>query len=309
MRRLMILGGVVTGGAFLALMPGLVQANARKAPHTCSGSLKNPGVLKGSYPNGVVVKGFCAVNSGRAHVIGTLTVTKGAALAAAYGLHGSALKVSGNLVVDQGATAILGCKVNPDGSGTSCLDDPSMSHPTLKGHEIVTGSITENSPLGVIVHNSAVGGNVTESGGGGGVSCAVPKSGPFAAFKSPVFSDYEDTSVGGSVVIKNLKSCWMGFGRVYTGGSVTIDNNEMADPDAIEIFSNYIAKNLACSGNSHPASGMPPDDQPVWDSGETSSTGAIYPRHPQPNTVEGTRSGQCVHATPTTQGGPSEGLF
>lgn len=309
MRRLAILSALLTVGGLLALMPGLVQASARTAPHTCNGSFSKPGVLKGRYGSGVVVKGFCAVNSGTAHVIGTLTVTKGAAFAAAYGLHGSALKVTGNLVVDQGATAVLGCKVNPDGSGFPCIDDSSPSHPTLRGHEVITGSIIANSPLGVLVHNSAIGKNVTQTGGGGGVSCAVPKSGPFAAFKSPVFSDYEDASIGGSAVIKNLKSCWMGFGRDYVGGSVTINNNLMADPDAIEIFSNYIVKNLACSGNSHPASGMPPDDQPVWDSGEIPQNGAIYPRHPQPNTVEGTRSGQCVNATPTTQGGTGEGLF
>ena len=307
MRRVTSVAVVIAGGAFLALMPGLVQASARKAPHTCSGSLKNPGVLKGSYPNGVVVKGFCAVKSGKAHVIGTLTVTKGATLAAAFGLHGSALKVTGNLVVDQGGAAVLGCKVNADGSGAACLDDPNMKHPTLKSHEVVTGSVTENAPLGVIVHNSMIGGNLSETGGGGGANCTPLKTNP--AFSFGVFSDYEDSWIGGNVVIKNLNSCWMGFGRVYTGGSVTINNNEMADPDAIEIFSNYITKNLACSGNSHPASGMPPDDQPVWDSGETSMTGAIYPRNPQPNTVEGTRSGQCVKATPTTQGGSSSGAL
>jgi hypothetical protein len=284
------------------------RPNARKAPHVCQGSISKPGVLKGTYGAGVVVRGFCAVNSGRAHVIGTLTVTNGAALAAAYGLHQSALKVSGNLVVDQGGTAVLGCKVNPDGSGFPCLDDTNTSHPTLRSHESVTGSIIENSPLGVLVHNTTIGKNVSQTGGGGGLSCVPPKSGPFGAFKSPVYSDYEDTSVGGSVTIKNVKSCWLGFGLVFTGGSVTINNNEMADPDAIEVFSNYVTKNLACSGNSHPAAGMPPGDEPVWDSAET-KPGAIYPRNPQPNTVEGTRSGQCVHATPTTQGGSSTGLF
>jgi hypothetical protein len=307
MRRFVAFAVVLSGGAFLALMPGLVQASTRTAPHTCHGSFTAPGVLKGRYPSGVVVKGVCAVKSGPAHVIGTVTVEKGGTLAAVFGLHHSALKVSGNLVVDQGGAALLGCKVNADGSGSACLDDPNMKHPTLKSRTVVTGSVTENAPLGVIVHNSMIGGNLSQTGGGGGATCAPVKGNP--AFGFGVFSDYEDSSIGGNVVIKNLKSCWMGFGRVYAGGSVTIANNEMADPDAIEIFSNYIVKNLACSGNSHPATGMPPGDKPVWDSGETSSTGAIYPRHPQPNTVEGSRSGQCVHATPTTLGGPSEGLF
>ena len=95
------------------------------------------------------------------------------------------------------------------------------------------------------------------------------------------------------------------MGREKVGGSVAIDNNAMADPDAIEVFSNHIRKNLACSGNSHPAAASPPGVQPVWDSGEIPQNGAIYPRRPQPNTVGGKRSGQCVKATPTTQGGAS----
>jgi hypothetical protein len=70
-------------------------------------------LLKGTYRDGVVVKGVCAVKSGKAHV-------------------------------------------------------PNMKHPTLKSHAVVSGSIVENSPLGVIMHNSAVGRNLRETGGGGG---------------------------------------------------------------------------------------------------------------------------------------------
>jgi hypothetical protein len=255
-----------------------------------------------------VVQGACAVNNGQAHVTGTLTVNQGGALVAAFGQHNSALKISGNLVVDQGATAILGCKVNPDGSGFPCIDDPNPHQPTLTSQTVITGNITGNAALSVLIHNSAIGGNVTQTFGGGGLSCAPPTTGVFAKFGSPVYSDYEDASVGGNVVIKNLKSCWMGFGRTDVEKSVTINGNEMGDPDAIEIFSNYITGNLTCRGNIHPP-GMPPGDYPVWDSGDLSHAGAIYPRAPQPNTVEGTRSGQCVHATPLTLGGPSQGLF
>ncbi len=156
-------------------------------------------MLKGTYRGGVVVKGVCAVKAGKAHVIGTLTVAKDAAHAAAFGAHHSSLTVTGNVVVDAGGFAILGCKANPDGTGIPCLDDP----------------------------------------------------------------------------------------------------------DAIEILASHIAKNLSCSGNSHPAT-SPPGAQPVWDSGETSMTpGVIFPRKAEPNTVGGSRSGQCMTATPTTLGGPS----
>jgi hypothetical protein len=294
----------LAGVAVLA-MAGIGVAVAPAAgPHVCSGVLHKPGVLRGTYPRGVVVKGVCAVKTGKAHVLGTLTVTRSSVLVAAFGRHHSSLKVTGALVVGNGATVILGCKVNPDGSGSACVDDPNMKHPTLTGHEIVTGNIIESSPLGVIVHNSSIGGNIKQSAGGGGLSCAPPKTGIFALMMSPVFSDYEDNSVGGSIVISKLNSCWLGVGREKIGGSLTVNKNEMADPDAIEVFSNHISKKLACRGNSH-SSPMPPGDQPVWDSGEIPMNGAIYPRRPQPNKVGGKRSGQCVTATPTTQGGAS----
>ena len=224
-------------------------------------------MLKGTYPDGVVVKGVCAVKTGKANVIGTLTVTKGSALAAAFGGHHSGLTVTGNLVVDQGATAVIGCEVTKE---DSCIDEPNMKHPTLTSHAMVSGSVVVNSPLGVIVHNSAIGGNVKQTGGGGGVSCATPKSGPFAAVMSPVYSDYEDSSVGGNVAISGMRSCWLGLARVRIRGNLTIINNDMGDPDAIEILSNHIHKNLACSGNSHP-SRWPPGDLPVWDSAEISN--------------------------------------
>ena len=131
----------------------------------------------------------------------------------------------------------------------------------------------------------------------------------FGAVKSPVFSDLEDSTVRGNIVISGLKSCWLGLARVKVGGSVTVDNNAMADPDAIEVLATDIAKNLSCSGNSHPA-GLPPIAQPVWDSADTSPSGALYPRAAEPNTVGGTRSGQCVLASPATPGGsPGPGAF
>jgi hypothetical protein len=274
------------------------------SPHVCSGQLGKPGLLKGTYPNGVVVKGVCAVKTGKAHVIGTLKVSNGGALGAVFAADHSSLTVTGNIVIGKGAIAFIGCKVNPNGSGFPCADDPNQKHPTLTSHATVTGSITESSPIGVVIHNTTIGGSVTETGGGGGLNCVPPKTGVFAKFMSPVYSDYEDSSVGGSISISKLDSCWLGIARVKVKGSVTVKNNDMLDPDAIEIVANKITKNLSCSGNSHP--GGPPGTMPVWDSAEAFSNppGVIFPRTSAPNTVGGTRSGQCVTASPTTLGGP-----
>lgn len=170
---------------------------------------------------------------------------------------------------------------------------------------MVTGSIIEHSPLGVIVHNSSIGHNVTESGGGGGLSCAPPNTGVFAAIGSPVYSDYEDSTVGGNLKISRLNTCWLGLARDKVHGNVTLAKNDLGDPDGIEVVHNKIRKDLSCHGNSHPRSGEPPGAMPVWDSAEANSNSmAIYPRISEPNKVGGKRSGQCVTASPTKQGGP-----
>ena len=40
----------------------------------------------------------------------------------------------------------------------------------------------------------------------------------------------------------------------------------------------------------------------MWDSGDL--TDDLFPRVPQPNTVDGKRSGQCVLSSPMSPGGP-----
>jgi hypothetical protein len=73
---------------------------------------------------------------------------------------------------------------------------------------------------------------------------------------------------------------------------VRVFNNQMADPDAIEILSNHVHRNLNCRRNSM-----------VWDSSDIGEE--LFPREPHPNTVDGNRKGQCVLSSPTTEGGPS----
>ena len=269
--------------------------------HVCSGTFTNPGVLRGAYPNGVVVKGVCFVNDGKARVTGTLTVTDGSALVALFGAHHSSLTVTGNLVLDRGSAAALGCKANPNGTGMACIDDPNQSHPTLTSHERVSGSVIAHKALGLIVHNSAIGQNIKDIGGGGGPSCAVPKTGIFAAFNSPVFSDLEDSFVGGDVRMNGLRTCWFGLARDTVQSYVTININKTADPDAIEVLANHIGKSLSCAGNRHPGA-QPKGALPIWDSADAGS--GLYPRISEPNTVGGSRSGQCVKASPIKLGGP-----
>jgi hypothetical protein len=278
------------------------DSNAAAGTDTCTGSLNDfpnhVGVLSGVHNGNVQISGACAVVAGPTEVKGNLTITAGSVLLAVFGetnfepgSPASTLTVDGSVSVQSGAAALLGC----DATSSPCFDDPSAEHPTLNSPVHIGGSLTSTEALGTIVHDATIGGNVSQTGGGGGFTCE-PRGG-FAAFGSPVFSAYEDSTVAGWVNISNVTSCWLGVARVHIGQSLTVNNNQLADPDAIEIVLNTIEGNLSCSGNSM-----------AWDSGETSND--LFPRVWQPNSVGGTRSGQCEKAPNLERpGGPSPGPF
>jgi hypothetical protein len=278
-----------------ALMLGVFtpsSAIAAAGSQTCSGTPQSPGVLAGTYDSNVMVSGACAVNAGAAVVKGSLTILPGSALVAAFGLNDltgtgkSSLAVAGNLTVRNGGSLIMGCLP----SSFPCFDDPSQENPTLSSADHVSGHLVATSPLGVIVHNTRIDGNVIETGGGGGFTC--DPSGIFAVFGSPVYSDYEDSTIGGNLAVTGLTSCWLGMARDQVGGNMQVIGDKLADPDAVEILSNRVTGNLICNQNSN-----------VWDSFDLSDTG-LFPRQPAPNTVGGHRIGQCVLSSPTTEGGP-----
>jgi len=266
-----------TAAALLVVPLGLVGGAgvASAAPPTsttCTGTAGSPGSLAGGTYSSVAVTGACAVDSGQVIVTGDVSVASNGALLAAFATDGggpgtSGLTVGGNITVDIGGTLILGCEA----SAFSCFDDPNQGSPTLDSPATVTGSVLATSPLGVIVHDSTIGGDATQSGGGGGVNC--DPSGIFAAFGSPAYSDYEDVAVGGNLRITGLDTCWLGGLRNHVGGSATYAGNTMADPDAGEILTNQIAGNLLCSDNS-----------PVVHFGDSGG---------QPNVVGGFGSGEC----------------
>lgn len=279
-----LLGAASLTAALCAALPGGASATTTQ---TCSGTFSSPGVLTGYHAGNVNIEGVCVVNAGPAEVHGTLTLLHGSALAAIFGQGGSRLTVDGNVNVLNGATLFLGCLP----SSFPCKDDPNPNAPTLSSAGKVGGSITVHDALGVIVHNSSIKGSVTQTYGGGAFSCAP--SGVFAQIGSPVYSDYEDSTVGGSLNIRHVVSCWLGVARVNIGGSAHFRDNRMADRDAVEIIGNTITGNLECYGNSM-----------VWDSFDISPIGELFPRQADPNTVMGSRMGQCVLSSPMSPGGP-----
>jgi hypothetical protein len=278
----------------LASAKGHNAGKGKKKPHVCAGTAMSPGTLSGTFKSGVVVKGVCAIDAGPARVIRFLKVTKGSALFAIFGANNSHLTVNGHVLVQHGATLQLGC--GP--SESPCVDDG-----TKTSNGVVNGNITEAAPLEVIIHNSTIHGNVTQTGGGGGTNCNTPTTGPDAN-NGPLFSAYEDSTIKGNLNITRLHTCWLGLTRLHVKGNVTLLNNRLADADGIEVLSNHIHKNLVCRRNRHP-SGMPPGTQPVWDSAEDPSNpmGQIFPRTAFPNTVKGKEIGQCSRSTPLSPTG------
>jgi hypothetical protein len=121
-------------------------------------------------------------------------------------------------------------------------------------------------------------------------------SGVFTLLDSPVFSVLEGSQIGGNVTITGLTSCWLGITHSHIDGSVHLINNQLVDPDAVEILDNTIGGSIVCQQNSM-----------MWDSADI--TEELYPRLWEPNTIGGTRFGQCVIAPALTQGGTSPGPF
>ncbi len=219
---------------------GAASASASAQNGTCSGTPGSPGVLAGTYTGNVTIQGACAVNAGPALVKGNLTVRPGSALVAGFGLNdalgsgSSSLTVKGNVLIQSGAAALIGCFP----TSFPCIDDPNPASPTLSSPVRIAGNLVEQSPLGVVMHDGSVSGNVVETGGGGGLTCEP--SGIFALFQSPVYSDYEDSTVRGNLEISGLTSCWLGIARVHVSGNMRLAGNQLADPDAIEIIANEI---------------------------------------------------------------------
>ncbi len=297
MGRVRLLVGTMLAAASLivpiALMGGSTTASAATpSSTTCGGTPTSPAPLAGGTYTSVSVTGVCAVNAGQVIVTGDVTVASGAALVAAFakndlgGPGTSGLTVDGNIDVASGGTLLLGCEA----LHFACVDDPDQNNPTLNSPDSVQGSVVATDPLGVVIHDSTIGGDAIQSGGGGGASCTP--SGIFAVFMSPVYSDYEDNAIGGNLRITGLTSCWLGGLRNTIGGSVTYSDNNLTDPDANEILSSHIAGNLLCSGNS-----------PAIQYGDSSED--VTPS--TPNVVGGFATGQCAFGVEQPRPAPVPG--
>ncbi len=287
---------VVSVAALLVVPFGALAGSATgaaAAATTCSGTQATPASLAGGTYSSVTVTGVCAVNAGQVVVTGNVTVdgSNGALVAAfARNIHGagtSGITVHGSILVGTGATVFLGCFA----SSSPCNDDPNPSTPTLNSPAVVDGDVIATNPLAVLAHDTTIVGDLRESGGGGGAFSGPGKNctptGIFNKFGSPVFSDFEDSVIGGNVSVVGVQSCFFGAFRLKVGGSFSFVDNTMADPDANEVLTNEIKGNLICSGNT-----------PANQFGDS---------HGSTNNVGGFATGQCGFGVLQPNPAPSSG--
>jgi hypothetical protein len=255
-------------GVLLLLVPigvvvgGTPAGATGPTPATCGGSVASPQALAGGTYSSLDVTGVCDISAGDVTVTGDVTVASGAALVSAWALDDgvpattSDLTVKGNLTAGSGASLILGCEPG----NFICYDDPAIATGpgTLSSVTTVAGSLTTTGALGVILHRSSIGGDLVMAGGGCGQTCATPSPAnvfyyiPAINFTArKVYSDVEDTSVGGDLSITDLASNWFGALRNTVGGSATFSDITLADPDGNEIVHNLsVGGNLICENDS-----------------------------------------------------------
>jgi hypothetical protein len=261
--------GMATAGSAVvmfgagAAVAGTGGGGGGGSPYNCTGGNVPPGTYRS-----VTISGVCTMSNGNVVVKGNLTVKPGALLD--NGAPGdpttaptvaAQLYVGGNVWVGKGAVLILGCSPN-----SSCGGNSTGTPPTGPGISSATirGSVTAIGAQGVVVHSSSIGGNFTDIGGGGGAaaqSCAAqdpsqptntalePWSLDPALDFTPVFTDFEDSTIGGSYTIASVSSCWLGSLRNEIRGDATFVGNQMGDPDAMEIGNNLINHDLICFKN------------------------------------------------------------
>jgi hypothetical protein len=245
-RALVPLAVAVAALVFAGGAGATTNALQHYGPKTCNGSI----LRSGSYAS-LHVTGPCKL-SDHAYV-----VVRGNVVVGHHGLFDAItmghIGVWGSMYVRSGGGVGLGCSPAAGCSVTT--------------HDHIQGDVIANGALAMIFHSNRIDGRIYQSGGGGGVNCNNVLMG------GPAFTTYEDNKVGGDVTVRWMRSCWFGFFRNHVAGTVRINHNTFADPDADEVQTNVIAGDLICRANS-----------PAPQTGD--SGGSV-------NIVAGSKIGQC----------------
>lgn len=179
---------------------------------------------------------------------GAVTVPDGATCIISAG----PVVIRGGLTVGANAVFIFGDEGSPNVNAT------------------ISGGVRATNANSVQIHFSTISGGVNLQGGSG------PNGGPFdfGGGFAPTWNTLEDNTINGAVSITGYNGFWQGFIRNTVHGSVTFNNNTVADPDGNEFVTNTIHGSLSCAGN---------DPAPQVGDSEGSD-----------NVVTGATSGQCA---------------
>jgi len=224
--------------------------------YTCDGS--GGGVIPPGNYNSMLVTGVCYMPAGHINIGGNLTIASGALLDAvspgdpvATPILPAIVTIAGNISVGSDGVLLLGCS-------------PNASCPQGVTPDRVGGNVTANNALGVVIHSTTIGGNVSVNGGGGGVAGAplsgacfdttdFPPPAPWISDPNlagiPVYTDAEDSTIGGNYSFTGIQSCWLGTLRDQIRGNATFAGNQMSDPDAMEVNNDLVGGNMSCFGN------------------------------------------------------------
>jgi hypothetical protein len=231
--------------------------------YVCTGA--NGGIIPAGTYSSIIVKGVCYMPAGTVVIRHDLIIGPKALLDAVTpgDPPGNAqlpatVLVGGNVKVGKGAVLLLGC--SPDQGCNGGVN-----------YDRIGGSLTGVGDLGIVVHSASIRGNVTLLGGGGGVAgdpasgacfdlMANPPPAPWSADPalnppgnpsnaSPVFSDFEDTTIGGSYTVVGVHTCWLGTFRDTIGGNTTLVGNKTSDPDGNEVTTDRTGGNMVCLSN------------------------------------------------------------
>lgn len=220
-RRSLTLAGiaVLAAGGFTAAAQS-AQAASLHSSYTCDGELAG-----GTYGN-VVVPESCTVPDGAdVIVLHNVSVAAGAMFDAST--H-STLAVHGNVSAGPGSFVTLGCtEAHP------CDDE----EPGNIGDVTVDGNVSLDHVYDAAINGVTIGGNLTSVGGGAGLS--EEQFIPFSV---------KDDTIGGNISISGLRTTWFGLIRSEVGGTVTLTDIVLADPDGNEIVADHIGRNLVCYG-------------------------------------------------------------
>ncbi len=291
-----ILSSVLVGGT-------TASASAAGANYTCSGGTLqplNPSIIAPGNYKSLTVTGNCFIPGGTTNVRGNVSIHRNAVLVVNAPAGGgmpeddATLNVGGSVSVGQGASLILGCAPSFGCANTT--------------HSVIQGNLDADGALGLLLHGDTILGNLSVTGGGGkNYDCIPPATGLFGAFGSPVYTTFEDGTIGRNASFTDYKSCWLGFARAYVGGNLSYTHIILGDPDGVEILASVVNGNLSCHRNLLVDVSKTPAVYTLhspWDSADLSTTGSLFPRQAEPNTVYGKRSGQCVLNSPTSPTDP-----